>query len=137
VTHGSVYSTSVTGAKVRTYAAQQSMATVEDFGEARLVNGQSYVALEPTFASTIARDRPYLVFITPEGDSNGLYVAGKTVDGFAVRESKSGRSTLAFQYRIVAHPFGDGGSRMAPVGPKAGTALKTSMRQRPAAGAFP
>jgi hypothetical protein len=106
---------SANGAKIRTYSPEQSTRTIEDLGEAQLVNGQGHVALEPTFASTIARDRSYLVFITPEGDSRGLYVTGKTLEGFTVRESSSGHSTLAFQYRIVAHPFGDSGARMAAV----------------------
>ncbi len=91
---------------------------MEDFGEAQLVNGQAAVSLERTFASTIDRARSYLVFITPEGDSNGLYVASKTPNGFIVRESRSGHSTLGFQYRIVGHPFGDASTRLAAAGTK-------------------
>lgn len=107
---------SSTGAKLRTYASEQSMRTIEDFGEAQLVDGRSYVPLEPTFASAIARDRSYLVFTTPEGDSPGhLYVASKTPGGFTVRESSHGHSTLAFEYRIVARPFGDSTQRMAAI----------------------
>jgi hypothetical protein len=49
----------------------------------------------------------YMVFITPEGDSNGLYVVNKTAAGFEVHENRAGRSTLAFSYRIVAKPFGE------------------------------
>lgn len=107
------------GAKVRTYATAQSLPTMEDFGEAQMVNGQAAVTLERTFASTIDRARSYLVFITPEGDSNGLYVASKTPNGFVVRESRSGHSTLGFQYRIVAHPYGDSSTRLTAAGTKA------------------
>jgi len=106
------------GQDLQMYGARQSAPTVEDFGEAQLVNGQAYVALDRTFASSIARDRSYLVFITPEGDSHGLYVAAKSLTGFAVRESTSGRSSVPFQYRIVAHPFGDTGVRMAAIARK-------------------
>jgi hypothetical protein len=105
------------GATVQTYAAKQSMRSVEDFGEGQLINGAGRVALDPTFASTIAMNRPYLVFITPEGDSRGLYVTGKTLGGFTVRESSSGHSSIAFQYRIVAHPVDDSGARMAAIAP--------------------
>jgi hypothetical protein len=108
---------SSTGAKLQTYAAQQSMKSIEDFGEAQLVNGQGFVPLEHTFASAIARDRAYLVFITPEGDSKGLYVTGKSPAGFTVRESQNGRSSIAFQYRIVAHPYADSGARLAAIAP--------------------
>jgi hypothetical protein len=108
---------SSTGKRLQTYAAQQSMKTIEDFGEAQLVNGQGYVPLEHTFASAIARDRAYLVFITPEGDSKGLYVTAKSPAGFTVRESQNGRSSIAFQYRIVAHPYADSGARLAAIAP--------------------
>jgi hypothetical protein len=135
---------SATGAKLRTYTAQQSMRTIEDFGEAQLIDGHSFVALEPTFASAIARERSYLV--TPEGDSPGhLYVSGKSAAGFTVRESSHGRSTLAFEYRIVAHPYGDSSQRMSAIAAKItgpahglvarldGRALKaTAARFRPA-----
>jgi hypothetical protein len=47
-----------------------------------------------------------MVFITPEGGSNRLYVVNKTAAGFEVHENRGGRSTLAFSYRIVAKPFG-------------------------------
>jgi hypothetical protein len=48
-----------------------------------------------------------MVLITPEGDSNGLYVVNKSSVGFEVHENRAGRSTLAFSYRIVAKPFGE------------------------------
>jgi hypothetical protein len=108
-----------TGATVTTYPATQSIPTMEDLGEGQLVNGQASIALERTFAQTIDLSRPYLVFITPEGDSNGLYVTAKTASGFVVRESKGGHSTLAFQYRIVAHPYGNTDARLAAVVPGA------------------
>jgi hypothetical protein len=57
----------------------------------------------------------YSVSITPEGNSNGLYVSQKTLTGFAVRENNGGRSTLAFEYRIVAKPFGSNAKRLPMV----------------------
>ena len=104
---------SSTGAKLKTYNVHQSMSSMEDFGEGQLVDGHAYVPLEATYASSIARDHSYLVFITPEGDSNGLYVTGRSLTGFMVRESRSGRDTIGFTYRIVARPYGDRGLRMA------------------------
>jgi hypothetical protein len=103
-----------TGAAVHTYRPSVSIPTIEDLGEAQMTNGQASVTLESTFAQTIDPKRSYLVFITPEGDSKGLYVTNKSASGFVVRESQSGHSTLAFQYRIVAHPFGNTEARLAP-----------------------
>ena len=45
---------------------------------------------------------PYLVFVTPEGPSAGLYVSGKDAAGFTVRENAGGHSSIVFDYRIVA-----------------------------------
>lgn len=92
--------TATNGQQVAMYGAQMTTPTVEDFGRANLRQGAAYVALEPRFASTIDRSN-YMVFLTPEGDSHGLYAIPTPV-GFTVRENASGRSSLPFSYRIVA-----------------------------------
>ena len=101
-----------TGRSVDTYAPQVSQRTIEDFGEAQLVNGVANVALEPRFAAAIDRMARYLVTVTPEGDCRGLYVAQRNGIGFTVRELQGGRSSLAFAYRIAAKPFGDTSARL-------------------------
>jgi hypothetical protein len=105
--------TPTTGEKrVRFYTAQESLPTVEDFGDAQLINGQAYVHIDPAFANTMDQRAHYMVFVTPEGDSRGLYVTQKTLTGFAVHENQGGRSTLAFSYRIIAKPYGDQSMRL-------------------------
>jgi len=98
--------------RVVSYAPRESVPSIEDFGEATLQGGQAQVALDPAFANVIDRRAKYLVFITPEGDCNGLYVSQRTPDGFVVRELRRGHSTLAFNYRIVAKPFGVTAARL-------------------------
>jgi hypothetical protein len=83
--------------------AAGSRAFVEDAGEARLVAGSAHIQLDPAFASTISAHRPYMVFMTPNGESRGLYVIGKSRAGFDVRENAGGRSTMIFDYRILAY----------------------------------
>jgi hypothetical protein len=100
------------GSEVGAFSPQQTAPTMEDLGEAQLVNGQAYVSLAPDFAATIDRHTNYLVFITPQGESRGLYVTQKSSAGFAVRESGAGRSTVAFDYRIVAKPYGELSQRL-------------------------
>jgi hypothetical protein len=103
--------------RVRLYTAQESAPTVEDFGRGQLVNGRGFVRIDPTFANIMDTTQAYLVFLSPEGDSKVLYTTDKTSGGFAVHESEGGRSTLAFDYRIVARPYGrhDSGLRMIAV----------------------
>ncbi len=76
----------------------------EDFGSAQLHNGVAEVALLPSFLDTVDIQSGYHVFLTPVGDSRGLYVAQKTADGFEVREHGGGKSNIAFDYRLVARP---------------------------------
>ena len=102
------------GRAVTTYASMTSQPTVEDFGEAQLVDGRAYVRLNSDFANVVDQRAAYLVFITPEGDAN-LYVASKTRNGFEVDETHGGRSTILFSYRIVAKPFGSHGARLPMV----------------------
>jgi hypothetical protein len=100
------------GRRVISYAQQEAQPTMEDVGEAQLVGGRAYVRLEAKYSSVIDRGSRYFVFITPEGDCDQLFVTGKTADGFTVREAHNGSATVAFQYRIVARPYGDASPRL-------------------------
>ncbi len=94
------------GQHVLAYASESASATLDDVGTAHMVDGVANVAIDRAFASTIDQNSAYHVFVTPLGESRGwLYVASKTPAGFQVREAQNGRSTLSFDYRIVAHPI--------------------------------
>jgi hypothetical protein len=95
---------SAAGKDLTSYGDRTSSPTLEDFGRALLRNGSAHVALESSYASTID-DHSYMVFITPQGDSRGLYTTAITASGFNVRENGGGRSSLMFSYRIVGHPL--------------------------------
>jgi hypothetical protein len=110
-----------TGSKYEMYASEHASKTVEDEGEAELRGGAAHVALDPAFASVISTRVPYLVVTTPEGDTRGVYVTNKTRSGFDVRENGGGRSTVTFDYRIIAHPYGEDAARMTRATVKAKT----------------
>jgi hypothetical protein len=73
------------------------------------------VKIDPAFAETISASADYHVFLTPRGDSKGLYVAHATAAGFEVRESGGGTSSLSFDYRIVAKRRGFESERLTDV----------------------
>ncbi|MGA8383919.1 MAG: hypothetical protein WCE97_11330 [Candidatus Cybelea sp.] len=104
---------SSTGRHVVSYASQSASATIEDVGTARMYNGVANVRLSPDFASVIDGTW-YYVFLTPLGDTRGLYVSIKTASGFRVNETERGRDSLEFDYRIVAHPLGAPNDRLPP-----------------------
>jgi hypothetical protein len=91
------------GVDVASYGSRSAVPTLEDFGQGSLRQGYGHVSLDPTYASTIDT-RSYLVFVTPHGDSHGLYTV-ITANGFDVHENEQGRSTISFDYRIVGKPL--------------------------------
>jgi hypothetical protein len=101
--------------RVQSYVPHESVPMSEDVGEAQLVDGHAYVPISADFANVIDRRTTYLVFITPEGNSRGVYVSDKSHGGFAVHENEGGHSTLAFSYRIVAKPYGEDETRLPMV----------------------
>jgi hypothetical protein len=105
--------TNANGQHVLAYAAESATATIEDVGTARMAGGVANVAIDPAFASVMDH-RWYYVFLTPLGDTRGLYVSQKTPSAFQVRESQGGRSRLEFDYRIVAHPLDAKNDRLPP-----------------------
>jgi hypothetical protein len=100
---------------VETYAVQSPENWMEDFGSGTLTNGVATVAVDPAFAETVSASADYHVFLTPNGDSKGLYVTAKSATSFEVHESGGGTSTLAFDYRIVAKRLGHEGERLVDV----------------------
>jgi hypothetical protein len=101
--------------RIVSYVPSESRPSIEDFGKAQLVGGRAYVRIDAAFANVIDSNSDYLVFITPEGDSRGLYITQKSAAGFEVRENGGGRSNLAFDYRVVAKPFGDDSQRLPTI----------------------
>ncbi|MGH6628243.1 MAG: hypothetical protein ACREB3_00765, partial [Burkholderiales bacterium] len=106
---------------VMVYAVESPEVWFEDFGSAQLQNGQARVNMEAEFLQTINTDITYHVFLTPNGDCLGLYVANKTPAGFEVRELSGGRSDVSFDYRIVARRKGYEDVRLQLVGADAET----------------
>lgn len=100
---------------VRMYAVEAADNWFEDAGGAQLINGMVSVRLEREFAQTINGDVDYRVFLTPNGDCEGLYVANKTAQGFEVRELHGGHSNISFDYRIMAKRKGYENARMEDV----------------------
>lgn len=99
------------GRHVVTYASESASATIEDVGTARMSDGVANVRIDPAFGSVMAHQW-YYVFLTPLGDTRGLYVSSKTLTGFQVRETERGHDSLEFDYRIVANPVDSRNERL-------------------------
>jgi hypothetical protein len=83
------------------YCMESPESWFEDFGEGKLVKGKAAVKIDKDFAG-VAKTDAYHVFLSPYGESNGLYVSRRNRNGFEVREQGGGRNSLTFSYRVVA-----------------------------------
>ena len=90
------------GKKVLLYAMESPEIWFEDFGSAKLVNGQAVVPIESVFTQAANTEIGYFVFPIPNGECQGLYISRKDKDSFEVRELGGGTSSISFDYRIVA-----------------------------------
>ncbi len=111
---------------VETYAVQSPENWMEDFGSGQLEKGVAVVRIDPAFAETVTGDASYHVFLTPNGDSKGLYVISKTPTTFEVRESGGGTSSLSFDFRIVAKRRGFETQRLVDVTERYNTEMKAA-----------
>jgi len=76
----------------------------QDFGIGQLVDGKAHITIDPDLAINIVVNEvhPLKVYITPEGECNGVYVTNKSNQGFDVVEFKGGKSNVSFSWQIVA-----------------------------------
>jgi hypothetical protein len=85
------------------YAPLSPESWYEDYGRAQLVEGRAEVELDADFIAVLGiEDGEYHVFLTPEGDTHGLYVDSRSTRSFIVREQQAGASNTTFSYRVAA-----------------------------------
>jgi hypothetical protein len=106
----------------------------EDFGAAKLKRGRAVVKLDADFARVIKRG-DYKVFPVPEGDCRGLYVRRKRAASFEVRELSSGKSNVAFSYRIIGRRKDIRAPRFAKTDIRLALSLPSSATRPPRKGA--
>lgn len=94
------------------YCLEGTEAWLEDFGRDRLSDGRARVNLDADYAAAV-ETFDYFVFLSPEGESRGLYVADRSETGFVVQEADDGQGTTPFSYRVVARPKGGDKQRLA------------------------
>jgi hypothetical protein len=96
----------VDGKQTAIYAMQSAENWLEDAGSGQLSNGSVRIQLDAAFEQTVNAGVEYHVFLTPNGDSKGLYVSHKTATSFEVHEQGGGVSSIAFDYRIMVKRVG-------------------------------
>ena len=104
------------GSYKQLYCMESPESWFEDFGESQLVDGQAEVRLDPNFAALVEVNG-YHVFLSPYGESNGMFVAKRQATGFRVCEQRGGTGSASFGYRVVAKRKDIVVDRLATVAP--------------------
>lgn len=97
------------------YSMESPEVWLEDFGSASLVKGRAIVKIDPIFLQSVNTEVNYYIFITPQGDNQGLYIAEKDKHSFVVKEVRNGKSNIKFDYRIIANRKGCEHTRLSEV----------------------
>ncbi|WP_152558154.1 beta strand repeat-containing protein [Altibacter lentus] len=87
------------------YAPETPEILFQDYGTGKLVNGEARINIDPILKEAIFVDdkHPLKVFVTLEGECNGVYVTDKSADGFTVKELQGGTSNVPFSWQLVAN----------------------------------
>ena len=93
--------TNTDGTSSMAYLTRATQATLEDVGEAQMQAGRAHVPIDANLARSIDASRGYLVFLTPQAQTAGVYVTAKTTRGFTIAETGSAHSSIPVDYRIV------------------------------------
>ncbi len=125
------------GATIKAFAPKTTRPTIEDTGISRLTGGTATIALDAAFAASIETSSPYVVLITPEGETRGLFIASKDSHGFTVREAGGGRSSVSFDYRVVAVAQGHAADHMGAIDPATLPHVNVPKPPRPLLGRSP
>lgn len=89
------------GERIATYASTSTTIDVTTKGMGELVNGMARIAFDKNFAGLVSKEKPVIVTVSPMGETNGVYVASVTADGFTVKENKGGTSMVSFYWIAV------------------------------------
>jgi len=91
------------------YAMESPDIRFYDQGRASLTNGIANISLDPIFIETVEPD--YIVYLTPEARTKGIYVAEKAKEYFVVKSYAPG-SSIPFSWLISAVRKSYGATRM-------------------------
>jgi hypothetical protein len=86
------------GNRLPTYVPSAPTADVCTRGKATLAAGECYVAFSDAFRKLVDDPQELSITVTPQGNTNGVYVTDVTADGFRVKENMGGQSSTSFSW---------------------------------------
>ncbi len=84
------------------YASSAMKVEISTRGKSNLTGGTTYVEFTPEFKNTISTNPDELtITVTPNGNSNGIYIVSYDANGFTVMENNSGTSNVSFNWIAI------------------------------------
>ena len=89
------------GNKTITYVPTSTTVDVSTKGMGKLVNGKAFINFDDNYSDLITADKPIIVTVSPMGETNGVYVAEVTKNGFIIKENNNGTSSVNFYWIAI------------------------------------
>jgi hypothetical protein len=89
------------GSRVATYVPSSEKADVYARGKSNLDNGQKYIAFDDNFKQMISSPQDLVITVTPQGNSQGVYVMSVDANGFWIKENNNGSSRVEVSWIAI------------------------------------
>jgi YD repeat-containing protein len=91
------------GERLPTYTSTSLKTDITARGRSVLENGSRYISFDAAFKEMISANPDEMtITVTPNGNSNGVYVASYDANGFWVKENNSGKSNVSFNWIAIS-----------------------------------
>lgn len=84
-----------------TYGSTSTEVDITTRGFANLKNGEAYIPFKESFKNLVSEIESINITVTPNGETNGVYVSRITNEGFYVKENKNGKSSVTLNWIAI------------------------------------
>jgi hypothetical protein len=88
--------------RVAAKASMAMSADVQSRGKAQLVNGQAFITFSNEFSKIISNPEDLVITVTPNGNTNGVYVSSVSANGFTIKENNEGTSNVSISWIAIS-----------------------------------
>lgn len=83
------------------YGSSSTDVDITTRGTANLNNGEAYISFKESFKNLVSETETINITVTPNGETNGVYISRITKDGFYVKENKNGKNSVTLNWIAI------------------------------------
>ena len=88
--------------RVPCYSSTSFTSDIYERGKSNLINGEVFIPFSDNFRKIISNPEEVVITVTPNGNSNGVYISKVDADGFFVKENNHGTSNVKLTWIAVS-----------------------------------